>query len=76
MLSFERLIVWRKAMDLSSLLIKIADALPAKYQYSFGNQLRRAAISIPSNIAEGQGERPKGIRLIFIPYREVRCMNV
>lgn len=57
MLSFEKLIVWQKAIIFAKRLVAIADKLPQKYQYSFADQLRRAALSIPSNIAEGAGRR-------------------
>lgn len=60
MLNFEKLLVWQKAIEYAELLVRIADGLPARYQFSFSDQLRRAALSIPSNIAEGAGR--KGIR--------------
>jgi four helix bundle protein len=59
MLYFERLIVWQKAMNLAVVLVQVADSLPTKYQYSFSDQLRRAALSIASNIAEGSGRKSK-----------------
>jgi len=40
-------------------MIEIADALPQKYQFSFGDQLRRAGLSVPNNIAEGNGRKFK-----------------
>lgn len=55
MLKFQTLKVWQKAVDLADLLCDVAEKLPAKYQFSFADQLRRAALSIPSNIAEGNG---------------------
>ncbi len=59
MLYFERLVVWQKAMDLAVVLVQIADSLPTKYQYSFSDQLRRVALSVASNIAEGSGRKGK-----------------
>jgi len=59
MLSFERLIVWQKSLVFAKKLVIIANELPHKYQYSFSDQLRRAALSVPSNIAEGAGRRSK-----------------
>lgn len=55
MLYFENLKVWQKAMNLAVLLVQMADSLPQKYQFSFADQLRRSALSIPNNIAEGAG---------------------
>lgn len=59
MFKFQTLTVWQKAIILADKLCKIADTLPQKYQFSFADQLRRAALSIPSNIAEGNGRRTK-----------------
>lgn len=55
MLHFEKLIVWQKSIVYARELVTIADSLPQKYQFSFSDQLRRAALSVPSNIAEGAG---------------------
>jgi len=51
---YEDLIVWQKAMDLVVEVYKIARLLPKEELYALSNQLKRAAVSIPSNIAEGQ----------------------
>ncbi len=59
MLYFEKLIVWQKAIVYAELLVKISNELPQKYQFSFADQLRRAALSVPSNIAEGSGRKGK-----------------
>ncbi len=57
---FERLDVWHKAIDFADEMYDLAEALPQKYQFSLGEQLRRAALSVPTNIAEGTGrEKPK-----------------
>ncbi len=57
MLNFEKLRVWQKSIEYAHLLVLIADSLPQKYQFSFADQLRRAALSIASNIAEGAGRK-------------------
>lgn len=59
MFSFQKLFVWQKAVDYSGILFTLADNLPRKYQYSFGEQLRRATLSITNNIAEGAGRRSR-----------------
>lgn len=55
--SYRELIAWQKAMDFAVELYKATDPLPKTETYRLTDQLRRAAISIPSNIAEGQGRR-------------------
>ena len=52
---FERLDVWKRSTDWANEVFDIAQALPKEYQYSIGEQLRRAVLSVPTNIAEGVG---------------------
>jgi len=52
---YEDLIVWQKAMDLVVEIYNITKLLPGEELYALSNQMKRAAVSIPSNIAEGQG---------------------
>jgi len=59
MFKFEKLHVWNKAADFSIEIFKIADIIPQKYQFSFGEQLKRATLSITNNIAEGAGRKTK-----------------
>jgi four helix bundle protein len=52
--------------DFASAMFDLADSLPQKYQFSLGEQLRRAALSIPSNLAEGSGrDNPKEERYFY-----------
>lgn len=53
--NFTELIVWQKAMDLVDVVYGIVRGLPAEEKYALGDQLRRAVVSVPSNIAEGSG---------------------
>ena len=57
MFKFQTLEVWKKSVEFANLMIEVAEQLPQKYQYSFGDQLRRAGLSIPNNIAEGNGRK-------------------
>ena len=57
--SHRDLIVWRKAMDLVVLVYKATESFPKHELYGLTSQIRRAASSIPANIAEGQGRRSK-----------------
>ena len=52
--SFKELIVWQKAMDLTVSAYALVKFLPKEETYALSDQIRRAAVSIPSNIAEGQ----------------------
>jgi four helix bundle protein len=51
---YEDLIVWQKAIDLVVEVYSLAKLLPNDEMYALSNQMKRAAVSIPSNIAEGQ----------------------
>jgi four helix bundle protein len=52
--SYQGLLVWQKAMDLTAVIYKLVKKLPKEELYSLSDQMRRAAVSIPSNIAEGR----------------------
>lgn len=51
---YKDLVAWQKAMDLVVDIYKVTDGFPKKEIYSLTDQIRRAAVSVPSNIAEGQ----------------------
>lgn len=51
--SYKNLIVWQKAVDLVLAVYRLTDQFPADERYGLTSQLRRAAVSVPSNIAEG-----------------------
>jgi four helix bundle protein len=52
---YRELIVWQKAVELVVVIYRITTKFPHAELYGLTSQIRRAAISIPSNIAEGQG---------------------
>ena len=57
--SYKDLIVWQKAMLLVEIVYNLTRILPKEELFSMTNQIRRAAISVPSNIAEGFGRQSK-----------------
>lgn len=63
---FEKLEVWQLAMELTKDTYKIVSKFPSDEKYNLNSQLKRAAISIGSNIAEGSGRSSKMDRAHFI----------
>jgi four helix bundle protein len=55
MRSYRDLIAWQKAMDLAQEVYSVTARFPADERFGLTSQVRRAAVSIPSNIAEGHG---------------------
>ena len=53
--NFRDLFAWQRAMDLVVLVYRVTEEFPSREMFGLCNQLRRAAVSVPSNIAEGQG---------------------
>ena len=57
---YQELMVWQKAIELVVLIYQTTTSFPREEQFGLTIQLRKAAISIPSNIAEGQGRNTRG----------------
>ncbi len=55
--TFRDLIVWQRAYELAIEIYRITDKFPKNEIYGLCQQIRRAAVSIPSNIAEGYGRQ-------------------
>ena len=64
--SFKDLVVWQKAVQLSSIIYRLSASFPASEQFGITNQMRRASVSIASNIAEGYGRASKGEYIQFL----------
>jgi four helix bundle protein len=59
MFNFEKLDVWQKAIDIGDLIYTETRAFPAEEWFGLTNQLRRASVSVSSNIAEGSSRSSK-----------------
>jgi len=72
--NYRDLIAWQRAMSLAELAYRATNAMPREEQYGLTSQMRRAAVSIPSNIAEGEGRRSVGqfLHLLGIAYGSLR----
>lgn len=53
--SFRNLLVWQKAMELTTRVYNSTRTYPSEEKFGLVSQMRRAAVSVPSNIAEGKG---------------------
>ena len=58
--AFQDLTVWQRAMDLSVSVYELTRTFPREEQYGLSSQIRRASVSIASNIAEGRGRMTEG----------------
>ncbi len=64
--SFRDLSVWQRAVQLTLEIYKLTGAFPPSERFGLTNQLRRAAVSVASNIAEGNGRATKGEYVQFL----------
>ena len=68
--SYRDLLVWQKGIGLVKLLYEISREFPADERFGLTSQIRRAAVSVPSNIAEGQERFTTREFIHFISYAE------
>jgi four helix bundle protein len=71
--SFRELKVWQKSYDLCLEVFRITKMFPGEERYVLSSQMRKSALSIPSNIAEGYGRKTRAdyIRILYIAYGSV-----
>jgi four helix bundle protein len=58
--NYQDLIAWNRAMDLVETVYRESADMPTDERFGLTAQMRRAAVSVPANIAEGQGRRTRG----------------
>ncbi len=68
--SYRDLIVWQKGIVLAKSTYKLTHKFPSEEKFGIVTQMRRAAISVPSNIAEGQARHTSGEFVLFISHAE------
>ncbi len=66
MRDFHKIVAWQKADDLTVEVYKVSKLFPREEVYSLTSQIRRAAYSVPSNIAEGASRNSKKDYLHFL----------
>ena len=68
--SYKDLIVWQKGIENAKLVYWLTAPFPAEEKFGLVSQMRRASVSIPSNIAEGQARHTTGEFIQFISHAE------
>jgi four helix bundle protein len=71
--SFKDLVVWQKAIELTEAVYQLTAGFPGAERFGLTNQMRRAAVSIASNIAEGYGRSTKGEYYQFLGHARGSC---
>lgn len=64
--TFKELVAWQKAMELVTEVYRATNSFPSDERFGLTSQIRRSAVSVPSNIAEGQGRNSPGEFLQFL----------
>jgi four helix bundle protein len=67
---YKELLVWQKGMNLAKLVYKLTVRFPSEERFGLTSQMRRAAVSVSSNIAEGQARRSTNEFLQFLSIAE------
>jgi four helix bundle protein len=68
--SFRDLVVWQKAHEFVLGVYRLTDSFPDREKFGLSHQMRRAAVSIPANIAEGFGKRSRAEKARFLNIAE------
>ena len=74
--SFRDLVVWQRAIELTLAIYKLTGGFPDSERFGLTNQLRRASVSVASNIAEGYGRSTKGEYLLFLGHARGSCSEI
>jgi four helix bundle protein len=76
MSNFKELLVWQKSIDFVTEIYKSTDCFPKDEMFGLKSQMRRAAVSIPSNIAEGNSRRGNADYIQFLKISRGSCAEV
>jgi len=68
--SYKDLLVWQKGIELAKIVYRLTRDYPVEEKFGLVSQMRRAAVSIPSNLAEGQARHTTGEFVQFISHAE------
>ncbi|MBQ0098522.1 MAG: four helix bundle protein [Oscillospiraceae bacterium] len=74
--NYKDLKVWKKSIELTDTIYKLVQKLPSNENYALSEQMRRAVVSIPSNIAEGQGRQTDNEFRNFLSIARGSCYEI
>ena len=75
MRNFRNYDVWKNGMDIADRIYSLTDSFPKFETYGLSDQLRRAAVSIPSNVAEGSSRTSEAEFTHFLEYSIGSCFE-
>lgn len=68
--SYKDLLVWQKGIELAKIVYRLTKTYPSEEKFGLVAQIRRAAVSVPCNLAEGQARHTTGEFVQFISHAE------
>jgi four helix bundle protein len=74
--SFKDLVAWQRAMELALVIYRLTNDFPKDERFGLINQMRRAAVSVPSNIAEGYARASTGEYVQFLGHARGSCSEL
>ena len=75
MKTYNDLLVWQKAIHFVTQVYKLVKGFPQEELYGLTSQIKRSAVSIPSNIAEGYGRKSRKITSVFCKFQWVQFLK-
>jgi len=74
--SFKDLVVWQRSIELTTDVYKLTSKFPEFERFGLTNQMRRASVSVASNVAEGYGRSTKGEYVQFLGHARGSCSEL
>ncbi len=74
--SFKDLVVWQRSIELTTDVYRLTSKFPESERFGLTNQMRRASVSIASNVAEGYGRSTKGEYVQFLGHARGSCSEL
>lgn len=73
---FEKLVVWQRAIDFADFIYGVTQTFPSDEKFGLSSQMRRAAVSVSSNVAEGSGRTSNADFARFVEIADGSVMEI